>query len=321
MDKQDHVPGDMRQAIVEFSQKAQAIVDSFRQTLEQQPSPGMIYHYTNDVGLRGIIETGRLWFTDIFDLNDHSELMHGVDPALEAIEEESRKRPKEVEIFSRSLRRALQGGIERTANFFVCCFSKTEDDLGQWRAYADNGRGYALGFDRQVLENAFGTLPQGPFLMAIPLCYGEMELREVERQIIAEAVPLISMPRGRKLLSGSINEYMLDLSVAVAVHIVGAALFFKHKAYSNEQEYRFLQMYGAGSVVPDLKYRSRAYSLVRYREFDWRTAAAGALKRIIVGPAADKSLASRFASDCLHAFHLTPADVSIGESTIPYRVR
>ena len=82
MDKEDHIPTDMRQAIAEFSQKAQAIVDSFRHTLEQEPTPGMIYHYTNDVGLRGIIETGRLWFTHIFDLNDPGELVHGVDPAL-----------------------------------------------------------------------------------------------------------------------------------------------------------------------------------------------------------------------------------------------
>jgi hypothetical protein len=32
--------------------------------------PPIIYHYTNDAGLRGILESGKLWLTDIFDLND-----------------------------------------------------------------------------------------------------------------------------------------------------------------------------------------------------------------------------------------------------------
>ena len=48
----------------------------------------------------------------------------------------------------------LRGGIEQVAHFFVCCFSKAEEDLGQWRAYADNGRGYSIGFDAHMLEQA-----------------------------------------------------------------------------------------------------------------------------------------------------------------------
>jgi hypothetical protein len=30
--------------------------------------PPIVYHYTNDVGLKGIQEVGQLWLTDIFDL-------------------------------------------------------------------------------------------------------------------------------------------------------------------------------------------------------------------------------------------------------------
>jgi hypothetical protein len=47
-------------------------------------------------------------------------------------------------------------GIENIANFFVCSFSKDGNDLSQWRSYADDGRGYVLGFDTQALEQAFG---------------------------------------------------------------------------------------------------------------------------------------------------------------------
>ena len=36
---------------------------------------------------------------------------------------------------------------EAASHFFICCFSGDSDDLGQWRAYDDNGQGFALAFD------------------------------------------------------------------------------------------------------------------------------------------------------------------------------
>jgi hypothetical protein len=72
--------------------------------------------------------------------------------------------------------------------------------------------------------------------------------------------------------------------------------------------------------APEVKYRRRGTSLVRYREFDWRKHAPGSLKTIVVGPAADRIKAARFAKDCLAAFHADPASVELVYSTIPYRV-
>jgi hypothetical protein len=66
-----------------------------------------------------------------------------------------------------------------------------------------------------------------------------------------------------------------------------------------------------------VKRRYRSYELVKYREFDWRRVEAGALKRIIVGPAADRRKATRFAKECLAVFN--PGAVEVTPSTIPYR--
>ena len=32
------------------------------------------------------------------------------------------------------------------------CFSESEDQLSQWRGYAQNGKGLAIGFDKRILE-------------------------------------------------------------------------------------------------------------------------------------------------------------------------
>jgi hypothetical protein len=94
---------------------------------------------------------------------------------------------------------------------------------------------------------------------------------------------------------------------------VTAALFFKHKAYRNEAEYRFLELHKA-DPVPEARHRTRPDGRsVRYREFNWRSNAPSALKKIVVGPAADAQLAMEW----LRAHHRGPPVKVIG-SPIPY---
>jgi hypothetical protein len=73
-----------------------------------------------------------------------------------------------------------------------------------------------------------------------------------------------------------------------------AGLHFKHEAYANEKEYRFLQVYPA-SMQPDVERRVRAYALIKYREFDWKGAAPCMLKKIVIGPGANQEKSSQFA--------------------------
>jgi len=57
-----------------FDRDAEHIVAGFVRALLSQPVPPIIYHYTNDVGLRGIWITVNSGLSDIFSLNDPSEL-------------------------------------------------------------------------------------------------------------------------------------------------------------------------------------------------------------------------------------------------------
>jgi len=46
-----------------------------------------LYHYTNAGGLRGIIESQRIWFTSYLHLNDPSELLYGMGVAHRLLKE------------------------------------------------------------------------------------------------------------------------------------------------------------------------------------------------------------------------------------------
>src|SRR5436189_3303713 len=99
--------------------------------------------------------------------------------------------------------------------------------------------------------------------------------------------------------------------------VLQASILFKHEAYASEEEYRLLQLYSTGSV-PGVKFKDKPYRLARYVEFDWRTTAAGSLRNIMIGPAAEADSSERYVNDCLRAFHSDSSQVEIVKSRIPY---
>jgi hypothetical protein len=121
--------------------------------------PDNLYHYTNDQGLLGILKNRSLWLTDIFALNDPSELKHGIECACDVLTDAAKEGPPELRYFSDCFNQVFLKDFDQNApqlaTHHIGCFSCAPDDLGQWRAYADNGRGYMLAFDGKVLLDAW----------------------------------------------------------------------------------------------------------------------------------------------------------------------
>ena len=169
-----------------------------------------------------------------------------------------------------------------------------------------------------ALENGFtkrGGIPT-PNNSTFHITYNDARLLGIQSQIVEKMRNLIMLPAGRSLQNSAITVYMAELQMLLTLHILQTILFFKHEAYANEREFRFLQIHKADEP-PTVKVRARRYGLVKYREFDWRSIAPDALKKIVVGPAADYGATSQFAKDCLGLFHLN--NVEVARSEIPYR--
>jgi hypothetical protein len=308
----------MSDAVDRFRREAAEVVDKLLTALQSEPIPPIIYHYTNDVGLRGILKTGRIWLTDIFSLNDPSELTHGLRHAVQILKNEAAAGPPESRAFAEYMRTFVEegGGVQTSAHYFMCSFSSSGDDLGQWRAYADNGRGYALGFDAGVLEQAFYKHGTGPAGRSFPIRYNDAELTQILRDIVERVFDLTFLTRGRSLPEIAVMDYTAKLATWLMVNFLDASLYFKHEAYNNEQEYRFLDIYPT-QQKPLAETRVRHCSLIKYTEFDWRTHAPVSLKRIVIGPTADQEKAIEFAQACLREFDLETVEITC--SKIPYR--
>jgi hypothetical protein len=311
------IPVDMTRGIEVFRERASSLVERLVRRSNRQRRPRLIYHYTNNAGLMGIVEKGELWLTNAAFLNDPRELEHGVEPALRRIEAASREGRQELAWFVEPLGRSLRENLSEIAHCFICSFSREHDDLGQWRGYGDTGKGYAIGFEAKTLEAAFNARPGG-HSQSFPLEYSEIALRRIQAEIAALVLPLVAAPRGRRLPNRVIGRYMGRLAAALAENVILAAILFKHAAYENEREIRFLEIHAIDGVA-DVRHRSRGYKRVPFTVFDWRRAAPKALKKIIIGPGGDLDRCRQFAEECLRAGGFRIRDGMIGKSAIPYR--
>ncbi|HET9100652.1 MAG TPA: DUF2971 domain-containing protein [Acidobacteriaceae bacterium] len=275
--------------------------------------PPHIYHYTTEMGLWGILKSGKLWLTDIFSLNDPSELEHGLNLANEKLDKKAEEDPAKYREIVKGFRTLHIREDHNLPRFFVCSFSKSGDDLGQWRGYAADGRGYAIGFKTTCLKARFGkrkseTSDGGEFLVE----YQDDKLADIYGRLIDLVLAEVST------IGQNDPDYCSDLRKLYFRLVLNASVYFKHEAYCNEQEYRFLNIEMAPQSHSILK-RVRNFELIDYKQFDWRSAGTDVLKKIAIGPAADFEKSKRFAEDCLRESSIDIASVEISQSKIPYK--
>ncbi len=308
------------EAIEAVNTHARTLLRRFREESDGGGATGeLVYHYTNDDGLQGIVSGGKLWLSNVFKQNDPSELKYGLSVLCRFLEEQSLEDGAEIRRFVETVRKFTEEGLPSAVNSFSCSLSLDGDHLGQWRAYGDNGSGFALGFDARGLVERFAAAarPDRASPDVIRIRYREAELAEAQRDLATFALNaarrIVDVGRAPAKTAGRFVHF----GTALSIWAIQLSLFFKHPAYRDEREFRLLELYPLNFPVPDAKLRRRPYALVEYVEFDWRSADPHPLKRIVVGPA-NHERGVQFAHDCLKAAGVT--DVEIVTSPIPYRV-
>ena len=120
--------------------------DRFESEFPQYRQPRLIdlYHYTNADGLKGIIESRKLWATHYRHVNDFAEFDYGRQIGIEIIQ--ALKSTCRHIIVDRMYADVLSLiDAERTEiHYFVACFCGQDDLLSQWRGYGDSGMGYSI---------------------------------------------------------------------------------------------------------------------------------------------------------------------------------
>ncbi len=184
-----------------------------------QPSEGeTLYHYCSAETLLAICTNRTLRFSDIFSMNDFLE-MHWGYSIWERVRE---KLNGEIDQDLLAQIDAILKHINILAAPLATCLSTDGDVLSQWRAYSQDGTGYAVGFRAEDLAQ----------LQSRPLrvLYSEVEqLSELERWVRAIA----------SVESNAEDKFSADFFEACYTLAIDLASF-KNPAFREEQEVRLL---------------------------------------------------------------------------------
>lgn len=106
----------------------------------------IIYHYCHVEAFRAIIQNKKLWLSSVYNLNDYKEI-HWINDKVNRKLENIRNKDNFAkykafeDIFNKQL-----------PSVYIASFSQGSDLLSQWRAYANDGYGVAIGFNSDYFK-------------------------------------------------------------------------------------------------------------------------------------------------------------------------
>jgi hypothetical protein len=108
----------------------------------------LIYHYCRKEAFESIIRSNGIWLSASDFMNDGMERKWGYSIFVEVL---MRLEPETNREFISRISGPIAAGIKHSM-LMIVCFSLDGDKLSQWRDYADEGRGFAIGFTASQLK-------------------------------------------------------------------------------------------------------------------------------------------------------------------------
>lgn len=259
------------------------------------------YHYCSVSAFFGMASSKRFWLSSIKNMNDR----HEVEWAMG--------------LLSNVLNEKLSGGVDseklreiydivrvNVGVPYIASFSRERDMLGQWRGYADDGKGVCVGFDFDVmgLEDKF-TFP------SVASYQHSIGYRRV----------LYNESEQRKLIEEKVDNY-LNGDTESGIWLSRLPVVFKDPSFQAEQEVRVVHTpYVAhdanGGVhvrgaISDLEFRCNGEKLISHFSYEFP---ADSICEVTVGPKCSIDL------DELKWFLLKNnfTKCGIARSQVPYR--
>ena len=279
----------------------------------------IVYHYCSLDSFNSILKHRSLRLTNILKSNDSMEISW----ICRYYEAEFKKAYKNTsDLFKACISpERFRGYVKLFADeffdenyadfrYYVTCFSYQNDLLSQWRGYADDGRGTAIGFDLDVLKEIATVSPEisKPSIVSLhKISYSEAEQREVVHQVVNELVTEIEevLQRGKKNREGSekVQDYKLELIETVMgcfekkfLKLFQESVYMKNPFFREESEIRLCEFspkqflmgrevkLSLGARLHNYSYYVRENQLISYVDFDFSDCFEQLIKEVVIGP-------------------------------------
>lgn len=222
---------------------------------EEDSPPDLVYHYTDASGLVGFLNSKKLWSTEYRFMNDASEVELGLNHFRfilreMILKEKLDRRRRYLEAVMDEVKVPLRGSS------YVFSFSEKRDDLSQWRGYAKDGFGFAIGFETNKLKKILDK----KLISFGKICYNSAKQTKRYREVINRIYEFCdaSCPTGMTQ-----SEKLIAADETRAV-IASVAAGYKHSTFAAENEWR-MHFYPRDNQI---KIRVSGTKLIPYVEVD-----------------------------------------------------
>jgi hypothetical protein len=251
-----------------------------------------LYHYTDMAGLLGIVQTERLWFTNLFHLHGPGGHSIAIEIAHEILRRKSRSSGVAKEFCGRAAGLICKDGGGLLGPF-VASFSSEAGDLEQWRAYADGGRGAAIAFSPEAVRAA-AVLKDAPEhelcepAIVARVNYDRDKCYSGLNQAIQRAVSVLWERNFRS--DEERAEFIERLAADLTIPILYYAATTRDAIDAREKEVRVVLSRHLDALGPAIEARIRGGSLAPYVSAHVPLRAGeGASARIVLGPEATEA--------------------------------
>ncbi|MFW5795103.1 MAG: DUF2971 domain-containing protein [Bacillota bacterium] len=250
--------------------------------------PKLIYHYCDVKTFMNIIKSKKLWLSNSNKMNDFREntwINQFIDEKINNIKSEYKN-------FKNNFIRSYKINIHIP---YIACFSENGDLLSQWRAYASDGKGIAIGFDskKMKLEEKVPTVGDNTNINLG--LYKTTYEKEKQRKIVNSMIDFF--------IDGVDNEVWDEngASSLCAAQLKKYSCVLKNPAFSEEQEWRIIhtpfiaenpffewdedsKVESLGQVS-DIHFRSRGSEIISYFKLSLDDHFSnGLISKVILGP-------------------------------------
>jgi len=253
---------------------------------------GVLYHYTSQKGLRGIVEDRLLKISSVYYMNDANEIRYGAELFKGVmVKRRGQETNRAIFDFLTELTDCVDRLIGTPHTIFVFSLTEMGNLLSQWRGYTPrDGGGVSIGFSKEGLEKI--ATPNGFELIKCLYDRDEQlgvlnsELDAIVAKFIVDApsINIAGRPPTQKYLI-YLNQYVERL--------LKACCRLKDPFFSEELEWRLVSKYYEKYTVPEIKFDERRTTLIPFVELplDGIHDHGRLFEQVYVGPSPNFTLA------------------------------
>ena len=188
----------------------------FKEHVLDESPPKTLYHYCLADAMRKILfESHSLWASDIFCMNDKTEVTYSHSEIL-------------------GLDQQLVKDTYGKLRMHIACFS-SEELPGQWKRYADDCKGCAIGFDQAALQKY--VFSREGLLSLFPVNYSRDGHEMMKKRFCEGANKIFESASFKGTVSDDVKKALHD---EASKYLFCLAETMKHQDWQDEREWRIL---------------------------------------------------------------------------------